>query len=166
MIVLYTRIASPTGPLLLTSDGTHLTGVYFSSSKRPVTPESDWSEHSAPFENVTSQLGEYFEKHRRTFDIPLRPAGTDFQRTVWNALLDIPWGATISYGRLAERIGNPKAVRAVGLANGKNPISIIIPCHRVIGADGTLTGYGGGLANKRLLLELEDAWQERQGSLF
>jgi methylated-DNA-[protein]-cysteine S-methyltransferase len=104
---------------------------------------------------VTSQLDDYFAGNRRTFDIPLRLEGTAFQKQVWTALRDIPYGSTTSYGKLAERIGNPAAVRAVGMANGMNPIPIIIPCHRVIGADGSLTGFGGGLELKAQLLKLE-----------
>ncbi len=106
---------------------------------------------------VITQLDEYFRQQRRTFDLPLRPEGTDFQRKVWAALRTIPYGTTITYGQLAERIGNPAAVRAVGRANGVNPIPVIIPCHRVIGAGGALTGFGGGLPLKEALLHLEGA---------
>src|SRR5699024_6827707 len=102
------------------------------------------------------QLNEYFNKQRQSFDILLNPAGTKFQQQVWTALKQIPFGKTYSYGQIAKAINNPKAVRAVGLANGKNPISIVIPCHRVIGADGSLTGYGGGLDRKKYLLNLEN----------
>ena len=105
-----------------------------------------------------TQVQEYAEGDRRSFELELRPAGTEFQRTVWNMLLQIPYGETRSYGELAMMIGNPKASRAVGRANGTNPISIIIPCHRVIGSAGSLTGYGGGLPMKRMLLELEGSW--------
>jgi methylated-DNA-[protein]-cysteine S-methyltransferase len=108
-----------------------------------------------PLREARRQLEEYFAGERREFSLTLEPAGTDFQRRVWQALRGIPYGATMSYGELARRIGNPRAVRAVGLANGANPISIIVPCHRVIGADGSLTGYGGGLERKRFLLALE-----------
>jgi methylated-DNA-[protein]-cysteine S-methyltransferase len=104
---------------------------------------------------VTAQLREYFSGSRREFDVKLSPRGTEFQRAVWNELLRVPYGTTISYGELARRIGRPDAVRAVGAANGANPIPIIVPCHRVIGANGTLTGYGGGLDRKRWLLDLE-----------
>ncbi len=106
-------------------------------------------------DKAARQLDEYFAGYRRTFDIPLSFAGTEFQKTVWRALLAIPFGATVSYGELARRIGQPKAVRAVANANGANPLSIFVPCHRVIGSDRSLTGYGGGLAAKRWLLELE-----------
>ncbi len=108
-------------------------------------------------DRAVAQLGEYFAQRRRSFDLPLRPDGTDFQRKVWAALQTIPYGMTITYGQLAERIGNPAAVRAVGRANGVNPIPIIIPCHRVIGAGGALTGFGGGLPLKEALLHLEGA---------
>ena len=104
-----------------------------------------------------AQLGEYFAGRRRTFDLPLTPEGTTFQCSVWMALRAIPYGATISYRALAERIGRPSAMRAVGAANGRNPLPIVVPCHRVIGADGSLTGFGGGLPTKRFLLELEGA---------
>ncbi len=112
---------------------------------------------SARCDFVVAQLDEYFARQRFTFDLPLKPAGTAFQHTVWNALQTIPYGTTITYKMLAERIGNPAAVRAVGRANGTNPIPIIIPCHRVIGADGSLTGFGGGLDLKERLLKLEGA---------
>ncbi len=108
-------------------------------------------------DRAVAQLDEYFQGRRRSFDLPLRPEGTDFQRKVWAALLTIPYGTTITYGQLAERIGNPAAVRAVGRANGVNPIPVIIPCHRVIGAGGALTGFGGGLPLKEALLHLEGA---------
>lgn len=113
------------------------------------------SESSAILERAAEQLGEYFAGQRTTFDLPLEPDGTAFERSVWEELTRIPYGQTISYGQLAHRLGNPKAVRAVGRANGQNPISIIIPCHRVIGASGQLVGYGGGLDRKRFLLDLE-----------
>jgi methylated-DNA-[protein]-cysteine S-methyltransferase len=108
-----------------------------------------------PFTEVIRQLKEYFAAQRTDFDLPLRLAGTPFQRSVWAALREIPFGQTMSYGQLAQRIGRPAAVRAVGLANGRNPIGIIVPCHRVVGATGALTGYGGGLERKQYLLELE-----------
>lgn len=113
---------------------------------------------SEVIKKVEKQLDEFFAKKRRDFDIPLLFAGTDFQKTVWRELLQIPYGTTVSYGEMARRIGMPKAVRAVANANGANAISIFAPCHRVIGSDGTLTGYGGGLETKRMLLELESAF--------
>ena len=120
-----------------------------------VGPSPDWNHDDAGFGDVVSQLGEYFEGRRRQFDLPLAPAGTPFQQRVWSALLDIPYGETISYGELASRIGQKSASRAVGLANGSNPLPIVIPCHRVIGANGKLTGYGGGLPIKERLLAHE-----------
>ncbi|MBO4964220.1 MAG: methylated-DNA--[protein]-cysteine S-methyltransferase [Prevotella sp.] len=113
---------------------------------------------SEVIEKAEKQLDEFFAKKRRDFDVPLLFAGTDFQKTVWQELLQIPYGTTVSYGEMARRIGMPKAVRAVANANGANAISIFAPCHRVIGSDGTLTGYGGGLETKRMLLELESAF--------
>lgn len=126
-------------------------------------PQKDWTRSSEPFEAAITQLREYFAGRRRGFDLPLAPAGTDFQRRVWRALTTIAYGETISYGELARRIGNPRASRAVGLANGANPLPIIVPCHRVIGASGALTGFGGGLPIKRTLLALEKArpWKEK-----
>jgi methylated-DNA-[protein]-cysteine S-methyltransferase len=117
--------------------------------------QPDWREDKAPFAEVIRQLRAYFSGELKTFDLPLAPEGTEFQLLVWNSLRTIPYGETISYAQLAHNIGNPKAVRAVGLANGCNPIPIIIPCHRVIGSDGSLTGFGGGLPNKKKLLALE-----------
>jgi methylated-DNA-[protein]-cysteine S-methyltransferase len=146
-----TSIDSPVGPLLLTSNGTALTRLLFA-----VEPDPSWSTDPCPvLDEAVRQLGEYFAGERREFDLPLEPVGTPFQLTVWDRLRDIPYAETINYGQLANRVGNPNASRAVGLANGRNPISIVVPCHRVIGADGSLTGYGGGLDRKRTLLELE-----------
>lgn len=122
-----------------------------------------------PFDAVITQLTEYFDGDRTEFDLPLSLQGTDFQQTVWRALCTIPYGETISYGQLADRIGRPTAARAVGLANGKNPISIIVPCHRVIGSTGDLTGYGGGIDRKRMLLDFENRATKpitTQGALF
>jgi methylated-DNA-[protein]-cysteine S-methyltransferase len=146
-----TTIDSPVGPLLLTSDGTSLTRLLFDAQ-----PDPSWStEPCALLDRAVAQLREYFAGERTTFDLPLEPSGTPFQLTVWTALRDIPYAETINYGELALRVGNARASRAVGLANGRNPISIVVPCHRVIGANGSLTGYGGGLDRKRTLLELE-----------
>ena len=151
MTTFTTTIDSPVGPLVLTSDGTSLTGVLFDAEVDPT-----WStQPCAVLDRAAAQLGEYFAGERTEFDLPLEPAGTPFQRSTWLALREIPYAETINYGQLALRVGNPKASRAVGLANGRNPISIVVPCHRVIGADGSLTGYGGGLDRKRLLLDLE-----------
>jgi methylated-DNA-[protein]-cysteine S-methyltransferase len=154
--VYYTRFESPVGPLLLAGDAKALRRVSFESSKRSATPRPEWKQNRAAFAEVIRQLQAYFRGELKVFDLPLGMEGTDFQLSVWNALREIPYGETISYAQLAERIGNPKAVRAVGLANGSNPIPIIVPCHRVIGSDGSLTGFGGGLSTKRKLLELEN----------
>lgn len=151
----YTRIESPVGRLLLASDAQGLRQVSFESSKRAAAVQPDWSEDKAPFAEVIRQLQAYFRGELKAFDLPLAPEGTEFQLRVWNSLRTILYGETISYAQLAQKIGNPKAVRAVGLANGCNPIPIIIPCHRVIGSDGSLTGFGGGLPNKKRLLALE-----------
>ncbi|HEY4969135.1 MAG TPA: methylated-DNA--[protein]-cysteine S-methyltransferase [Steroidobacteraceae bacterium] len=147
---------SPIGRLLLTSDGTALTGLYMEPSRKAQSTDG-WSEDptAAPLSAALRQLGEYFVGTRREFDLPLRMRGTEFQQRVWRELTEIPYGQTWSYGELAKRIDNPSASRAVGLANGRNPISILVPCHRVIGADGSLTGYGGGLERKRWLLAHE-----------
>lgn len=154
------EIDSPVGRLLLAGDGVRLTGVHFQSGPQPMRPQDAWLESQMPFEAAIGQLSDYFEGRRRKFDLPLAPAGTDFQRQVWHTLTRIPYGETISYGELARRIGNPRASRAVGLANGANPLPIIVPCHRVIGANGSLTGFGGGLPIKRTLLALEHALPE------
>ena len=151
----YTQIDSPIGPLLLAADDTGLRRIEFMSSKRAHPPEPDWREDERPLKEVIRQLHAYFAAKLEAFDLPLAPEGTDFQQKVWRRLCDIPFGETISYGQLAQRIGNPNASRAVGLANGSNPIPIIIPCHRVIGSNGKLTGYGGGLPIKEKLLALE-----------
>jgi methylated-DNA-[protein]-cysteine S-methyltransferase len=149
-MTLYDTIDSPLGELLLTGDGEALTGVHMDGA-----PDPGWRRDPAPFRDAADQLRAYFAGELRDFDLPLAPRGTAFQRAVWNALRAVPYGRTVGYGELAARIGRPGAARAVGAANGRNPIAIVIPCHRVIGADGTLTGYGGGLARKRRLLDLE-----------
>jgi methylated-DNA-[protein]-cysteine S-methyltransferase len=148
----WTTIHSPVGDLLLTSDDSALTRLLFS----PFTLDPTWStERSAVLDETVTQLAAYFAGERTDFDLPLAPAGTPFQLRVWEALREIAYATTINYGQLALRVGNVKASRAVGLANGRNPISIVVPCHRVIGANGSLTGYGGGLDRKRTLLDLE-----------
>ena len=152
---LYTTIESPIGELLLVGDGETLSGLYMQESRKPKRIAPDWSESAAPFTDVKRQLEEYFAGERTTFDVQLAPEGAPFEREVWHALEEIPYGATVSYGEIARRVGQPTAARAVGTATGRNPIAVIVPCHRVIGADGSLTGYGGGLERKRLLLELE-----------
>jgi methylated-DNA-[protein]-cysteine S-methyltransferase len=154
--VYYTTFESPVGPLLLAGDSFALRQVSFSSSKCSAPPRPDWKLDKEPFAEVIRQLQAYFRGELKQFKLPLAMEGTEFQLRVWNALRTIPYGETISYAQLAERIGNPKAVRAVGLANGNNPIPIIVPCHRVIGSDGSLTGFGGGLSTKKKLLDLEN----------
>lgn len=151
----YSTLKSPVGPLLLAGDTDGLRMVHFASGRRPKSPESDWVENETAFRNVKQQLQEYFAGKRKDFDLPLVLEGTEFQLLVWRNLQKIPYGETVSYGQLARRIGSPDAARAVGLANGSNPIPIIIPCHRVIGSNGDLTGFGGGLPVKKKLLALE-----------
>jgi methylated-DNA-[protein]-cysteine S-methyltransferase len=153
--VFYTKLESPIGELLLLSDGHALRGLYIQEGRTAVTVDPDWEQSKRPFAEVRNQLAAYFDGRRSTFDVQLTMTGSLFQRRVWRALQDIPYGETISYGEQARRIGIPSAPRAVGVANGCNPISIIVPCHRVIGADGSLTGYGGGVERKRFLLDLE-----------
>ena len=152
----FTYFQSPIGRLLLTTDGTALTGLFMEPFRKAQTTDG-WAEDIAvgPLAAAVRQLGEYFGGTRREFDLPLRSQGTPFQTRVWRELVEIPYGQTWSYGELAQRIDKPSASRAVGLANGRNPISIVVPCHRVIGADGSLTGYGGGLERKRWLLAHE-----------
>jgi methylated-DNA-[protein]-cysteine S-methyltransferase len=153
----YTYVDSPIGRLLLATDGEALTGIYMHLPDGPAPEMRGWScdAGAGALPRTARQLEEYFAGARRDFDLPMRFAGTDFQRLVWKHLTDIRYGETLSYGELARRIGNPNASRAVGLANGRNPIPILVPCHRVIGADGSLTGYGGGLERKRWLLAHE-----------
>jgi methylated-DNA-[protein]-cysteine S-methyltransferase len=153
--LLYTTVDSPVGELLLVGDEFALRGLYMQEGRTGAAVRRDWNRADAPFHDVRAQLGEYFEGSRTAFELPLELEGTQFQRRVWRALLEIPYGETISYGALARRIGRPTSSRAVGAANGRNPISLIVPCHRVVGADGGLTGYGGGIERKRLLLDLE-----------
>lgn len=151
----YTEIESPVGPLILVADDEGLRRIDFVHGRHPARPDPSWQEDSTAFGEIISQLNAYFAGNLKQFTLPLAPEGTDFQQKVWKSLCDIPYGETISYGHLARCIGNPNASRAVGLANGSNPIPIIIPCHRVIGSNGKLTGYGGGLPIKEKLLALE-----------
>jgi methylated-DNA-[protein]-cysteine S-methyltransferase len=153
--IYFTEFASPIGKLRITGTGAALTGVFMESERHTSAQSRDAVRDAAPLREARQQLDEYFGGERREFSLVLDADGTEFQRSVWRALRGIPYGATASYGDIAKRIRNPKAVRAVGLANGRNPISIIIPCHRVIGADGSLTGYGGGIERKRFLRALE-----------
>lgn len=149
---------SPVGPLLLAADDEALRVIEFPSPRHATARGEDWREgDNAILREARRQLDDYFAGRRRAFTLPLGPRGTDFQRTVWHALAGIPYGATISYAQLAQRVGKASAMRAVGAANGRNPLPIVLPCHRVVGSDGSLTGFGGGLPTKRFLLELEGA---------
>jgi methylated-DNA-[protein]-cysteine S-methyltransferase len=148
---------SPIGTLTLVKTSGVLSGLYM----RELRAEAFGARATSGFEDVAEQLKEYFARKRTTFTVPIAPTGTPFQQRVWIELTRIPYGETRSYGQLAAAIGNPSAVRAVGGANGRNPISIIVPCHRVIGSNGTLVGYGGGLKRKRILLDLEGVTQSR-----
>lgn len=152
----YAVAGSPVGELLLTGDGEALSGLFMLPDAKYV-PEigADWIRDDAAFGAVRAQLEEYFAGERRVFDVPLAPRGTEFQRSVWRGLTTIPYGRTMSYGAMAAALGTPTASRAVGAANGRNPISIIVPCHRVVASNGALTGYAGGIDRKRRLLALE-----------
>jgi len=160
------RIDSPVGPLMLAADDNGLRHIEFRDNRHPADT-GDWhGGDNAILQATEAQLGEYFAGTRTTFDLPLAPRGTDFQVSVWRELARIPFGTTISYAQLAQRVGNTQAMRAVGAANGRNPLPIVLPCHRVIGADGALVGFGGGLPVKEFLLRLERALPAQQGGLF
>ena len=150
----YRTITSPIGPLLLAGDNDALRYLLFVRERDRSRPRREWEPDNGRLDDVVKQLTAYFEGKLRRFDVALEPHGTPFQQHVWRALCEIPYGETTSYGAIARKVGNPSA-RAVGLANGSNPIAIIIPCHRVIGSNGSLTGYGGGLPIKKALLDLE-----------
>ena len=151
----YCYLEAPIGELLLAGDADGLSLIGFPKGSMRREPEPDWIFNEKPLSEARRQLGEYFAGQRRAFDLPLNLSGTDFQVSVLRALLEIPYGETVSYGEIAKRIGRPRAVRAVGAANGRNPLPIIVPCHRVIGSTGDLTGFGGGLDTKEALLRLE-----------
>lgn len=153
--MLYTFIPSPLGELLAARDEVGITGLYLPTGKHPTTPKADWTRDDSAFDDLRTQLAQYFAGARQEFLLPLNAAGTPFQKRVWTALCDIPYGETASYGATALAIGAPTASRAVGLANGQNPISIVVPCHRVVGAAGGLTGYAGGIEAKQWLLAHE-----------
>jgi len=157
-----TVIDSPVGPLDLVADnGGALTHLLFRGEMRFSSLDPELRPDPAPFAELITQLEEYFAGIRKQFDVPLAPRGTTFQREVWMALREIPYGETWTYAKQAVAIGRPSAARAVGAANGRNPIGIVVPCHRVIGADGSLTGYGGGIDRKRwLLLHEQDVWEQ------
>lgn len=161
---LHTTVESPIGELLLFGDGAELHGLYILGGPLAVPVAAEWERDDRAFDAARSQLGDYFARTRTEFELDLAPAGTPFQHRVWSALERIPLGETITYAELARRIGRPGAARAVGMANARNPISIVVPCHRVIGADGELTGYGGGIERKRMLLELEACPAAKQKS--
>ena len=150
-------VESPVGPLTLTAREGALSGLHMQDQRHAPAPSPEWQRDDGAFEDAVEQLHAYFAGTLTDFDLPLALDGTDFQRRVWSALCEIPYGETISYGELARRVGRPGAARAVGLANGRNPVGIIVPCHRVIRADGSMTGYGGGLQRKVWLLEHEAA---------
>jgi methylated-DNA-[protein]-cysteine S-methyltransferase len=159
----YCYLDTPIGELLLAGEGDALSMIGFPKGVMRRDPEPDWIYNEQPLENARTQLTEYFSGRRKDFDLPLKLGGTEFQVSVLEALLEIPYGETTSYGAIAKQIGRPKAVRAVGAANGRNPIPIIVPCHRVIGSSGDLTGFGGGLDTKEALLRLE---AENSGGLL
>jgi methylated-DNA-[protein]-cysteine S-methyltransferase len=163
---IYSLLESPIGELLLTGDGESLTGIWMQSHRSEWKKTTTLRRDDASLATARAQLAAYFAGERTEFDLPLAPEGTSFQRKVWRALCDISYGETISYGELARRIGQPTAARAVGLANGSNPLPIVVPCHRVIGADGSLTGFGGGIERKRWLLEHEKKFAKQTGDLF
>lgn len=154
-ITWYDSMPTPVGALLIAVRGNALVHVGFADERHPHVRRGQWQQDSVPLRGVRDQLESYFAGERRSFELGLLAVGTEFQRKVWNELSRIPYASTISYAELARRIENPKAMRAVGLANGRNPIPIIVPCHRVIGANGSLTGFGGGIERKRWLLQHE-----------
>lgn len=151
----YTILKTPIGPLLIAGDENGITEIRFPENGKAAKPEPEWIESADALADARAQLSEYFAGKRSSFDLTLNPSGTEFQRRVLDELKRIPYGQTASYSDIAERVGRPAAVRAVGAANGRNPIPIVIPCHRVIGKSGKLTGFAGGLDVKRRLLELE-----------
>jgi methylated-DNA-[protein]-cysteine S-methyltransferase len=155
--IYFDRIDSPLGAMLLASDGVALTGAWFDGQRYPPSIDARWRRRRdlPVLRRAAAMLVEYFDGSRKVFDIPLAPAGTPFQRTVWHEIFLVPYGETIAYRDLAARAGRPDAVRAAGAATGRNRLSIFVPCHRIVGADGSLTGYAGGLDRKRALLALE-----------
>ncbi|MDQ0773428.1 methylated-DNA-[protein]-cysteine S-methyltransferase [Streptomyces aurantiacus] len=160
----HTVIDSPYGPLTLVATDGVLSGLYMTDQRHRPPEETFGRPDGTPFAEATEELRAYFAGELKDFSTQLRLDGTPFQRSVWEQLRKIPYGETRSYGELADALGNPKASRAVGLANGKNPLGIIVPCHRVVGADGSLTGYGGGLQRKQRLLDFERGERGVQGA--
>lgn len=158
-MIRYRRFTTPLGPVLATANESGITGIYFVGQRYEIAIGRDWREDGADpvLAECERQLGEYFAGRRRDFELPLAPAGSDFQQRVWREIARIPFGATISYAELAQRAGAAGSARAAGAATGRNPLSIVVPCHRVLGSDGSLTGYAGGLERKTRLLEIEGA---------
>lgn len=163
-VTFYDVIESPLGRLSVCGDGRFLTGLFLPEHQGWVGPDPAWQRNDVLFDDVRDQLAEYFAGLRQTFELPLKLVGTPFQQRVWKLLVQIPFGRTITYVELARRIGRPDAARAAGNANGRNPISIIVPCHRVVGADGSLTGYAGGIEKKRWLLDWESDVEGRRST--
>jgi methylated-DNA-[protein]-cysteine S-methyltransferase len=157
---LFTIVPSPIGDLLATGDGISVTGLYMEGHKRGPEIAPEWRRAEEPFAGLKAQLASYFEGELEQFDVPVGPRGSRLQMDVWDALTRIPYGTTTTYGKLAAEVGRPRAVRAVASAVARNPVSIVIPCHRVIGSNGSLTGFAGGLDRKIKLLELEGALRE------
>lgn len=151
----YCYLKSPIGDLLLAGTEDGLCLISFPEGRMRTEPKDDWIEDERPFKEARRQLTDYFDGKRKAFDLRLRPSGTTFQMSVLDELRNIPYGTTASYGEIARRIGRPSAARAVGAANGRNPLPIVIPCHRVVGSKGDLTGFGGGIETKKALLDLE-----------
>ncbi len=162
MTLCYDRFDSPIGPLTVAADATGLRHILFAENRHDARGREHWQHDPDAVAKPRQQLLEYLHGQRRQFDLPLAPAGTDFQLQAWHALAEIPFGSTWSYRQLAERIGRPTATRAVGAANGRNPLPIVLPCHRVIGNNGSLTGFGGGLPTKAALLRLEGVGNDGQ----
>jgi methylated-DNA-[protein]-cysteine S-methyltransferase len=159
-MIRYARIDTPLGKLLATAEDDRLTGLYFDGQAHAPTPRAEWKEEKAGaglFEQCARQVGEYLGGKRHAFELPLAPAGTEFQQRVWREIARIPFGETLTYAELARRAGAPGSARAAGAATGRNPLSIVVPCHRVVGAAGALTGYAGGIERKERLLALEAA---------
>ena len=155
LIMRYDIQDSPLGPIVAVKDDTGLRYLSFQQGNHPLSLDAEWKKDQRALKNTFDQIQAYFAGELFAFDLPLAPMGSSFQQSVWKALMEIPYGQTASYGNIAEAIGNPRACRAVGGANGKNPIALIIPCHRVIGTNGNLVGYGGGLKLKAALLKFE-----------
>ena len=154
-MIYFSELKVPTGELLLMSDGETITGVYWKSYKKVPVPASDWAKDDSKFKELTKQINEYFAGNRKTFDIKTKSVGTEFQKSVWRVISEIPYGKRLSYKQVAEKIGRPNAVRAVGTAVGSNPICLVVPCQRVSTASGGISGYAGGVESKKYLLELE-----------